>query len=1673
MLRNNAPIAACSGLLSLLCGCTTLYAADLVINEFMADNSSTTNDPQGQYADWVEIYNSGASAIDIGGMYITDDFADATKYRIPTTNAVLTTIAAGGHLLLWADNDSEDGILHLEIGLDADGEGIALVDTDGATGIDSIVFGAQTEDISYGRYPDGGASWYAMPNPSPGAANLPGMANNTAISPSGTTFTNEITVTLTASNATKIYYTTDGYVPTTNSLEYAGAVTTNATVQIRAAAYQTGMFLGQVASENYIKLDADVLTFTSDLPVVVLENFGAGNIPVQDAAGTRQFAYLGIFEPTNGLSSLTNSPNVSSRAGITRRGESSLRNTDRRPNMSVEAWSEYEDADADISPLGMPAQSDWILYRPLGWSGTDAWDDAGVRNSLMFELSNQLGRYAMRTRFVAVFLNYNGGSLSTSDFNGVYVFMEKIKKDDNRVDVETLDPSDTTEPDITGGYMFKIDKPDPDAVSFNAAGQNYYWVYPRGDEMTSTMTLQADWLKSHMNEYDSALDGPDYQNPTNGYAKYIKVNSWIDHNLLNMLAKNVDALRLSTYLHKKRDEKIEMGPIWDFDRSMESTDGRDNQWNTWYSSNGDSPYFDWGQWGRLFDDVNFQQKYLDRWWDLREDVFSVTNVMAIIDQQTNAMYATQVYDPRADPSSWEPRVDRMVGWVSNRLEWIDGKFIAPPGLSHEGGLITNGYELAVTWPTTAVDKYYTVDGTDPRATGGGVSPGAQVYSAPVTLTNNTILMARARNTSWSMIDSVGRGWGNAPWGGLTEAIFIIKEPEFAITEVMFHARDPQAGTTEINYTTSDFDYIELQNVGSETHSLLGVKLTDGIEFDFSHGNVTNVAPGEFVLVVEDFAAFSERYTNWATLKIAGEYNGDLADAGEQVRLKGPTAEKLSEFEYDDARGWPVTADGAGHSLVPLVLSNQQARILDYSGNWRASAFIDGSPGETDPDPAQSIVINEIAAHTDTGQPAPNDSDDWIELYNPLSTSVNIGGWWLSDNGDDLQKYQVLGGTVLASGAFIKFSEDLHFHTNRFDGSGFGLDKSGERVYLTHMPGSPSNRVVDAVRFKAQENGVTLGRYPNGDSDWYALSPTPAAANAAPGSHVVISEIMYHPAPTVANPENNTNDEYVKIYNPLFVPVQLWTTAGVWRIDGGIGYVFPTNTTLAAKGELVLVSFDPATNTVARDEFLAHYDLDIGDVTLLGPYSDQLDNQTDRVALEKPLEPDPPEIDVSWVIVDEVIYYDSAPWPTLPDGTGPPLYRTDFDGAGNDPASWTTDPPGADTFEVTSLSLSGGTPLVTWQGLTNGEWYVERSTNLSEGFTRIATTTVATVYHDTALPASVSESYYRISVRMTAAQVYTRNTAGYFQHNLPSNGYSLISVPFQKFPLYRGVVSSNTALTITDDDASWTTGEFAQGAAGQEPTGTNSFYVEIRDKGSALEGKMFPITTNSTTELQIEGGAAVGLAADALAGVSYAIVPEQRVRDIFGEPESPLLIRGADVQNTDNVLFWSGTSWQRIYNKDSGNPVFLQDHWLLGNTVVDDKAIGRDTSFFLFRQATSNTILHLVGEVPAYNQWIDLEPGYNLVGGSWIAPVSIGNTSLQGTLSGGVNSSSADTILEWSGSSWLGAVYYKTSGNPPFLVNHWVRGSTIMDSSFTLMPARGYFIENSSSNVWHKARRWND
>ncbi len=144
----------------------------LFINEFLALNSSINQDPQGEYDDWVEIYNAGEEAVDIGGMYITDNLNNYSRwYKIPETHPDSTTIQPGDFLLLWADEDEEDGILHLGFRLLGDNEDIGLFAFYCTTPIDTLSYGLQSIDNSYGRYPDGSQNWDYFVVPTPGYSN--------------------------------------------------------------------------------------------------------------------------------------------------------------------------------------------------------------------------------------------------------------------------------------------------------------------------------------------------------------------------------------------------------------------------------------------------------------------------------------------------------------------------------------------------------------------------------------------------------------------------------------------------------------------------------------------------------------------------------------------------------------------------------------------------------------------------------------------------------------------------------------------------------------------------------------------------------------------------------------------------------------------------------------------------------------------------------------------------------------------------------------------------------------------------------------------------------------------------------------------------------------------------------------------------------------------------------------------------------------------------------------------------------------------------------------------------------------------------------------------------------------------------------------------------------------
>ena len=234
----------------------------LAINEVMASNTATKADPQGQYDDWVEICNFGDTPIDAGGMYLTDDPNDPTKWRLPAGDPALTTIAPKGYLLVWADGDANAPGLHADFKLSADGEDLRLFDTDGTTLIDSLTFPRLPADVSYGRSPDAGGDLRFFVAATPGAENQEGYAglvDEMEISHEHGFYNEPFSVALaTETPEATIYYTLDGGLPgqmqerTITGTVYAGPIRVDRTTCLRAVAVREGWKPSALRTRTYI-----------------------------------------------------------------------------------------------------------------------------------------------------------------------------------------------------------------------------------------------------------------------------------------------------------------------------------------------------------------------------------------------------------------------------------------------------------------------------------------------------------------------------------------------------------------------------------------------------------------------------------------------------------------------------------------------------------------------------------------------------------------------------------------------------------------------------------------------------------------------------------------------------------------------------------------------------------------------------------------------------------------------------------------------------------------------------------------------------------------------------------------------------------------------------------------------------------------------------------------------------------------------------------------------------------------------------------------------------------------------------------------------------------------------------------------------------------------------------
>lgn len=1244
----------------------------IAISEFMADNDETLNDENGDSSDWIELHNPTAFAVDLGGWFLSNDAQRLAKWRFPNLS-----LAPNGYLLVFASEKNRtnpSARLHTNFKLDKDPDYLALADPRTNVVSSFAAYPAQREDVSFGRERSNPSVTGYFTAPTPGAANAasgPGFSPAVRYSQDGGTFRSPFQLTLStpASNAV-IRYTIGTNFPTESSPIYSGPISITNTMQVRARAYEPGLLPGPPRSESFILLASALANFTSDLPIVILHNNGRGSVP----ATGEQFVMMQIFEPKHGVASLTNTPDLSQRARFRLRGSSTQGIA--KGSYALEAWDEFGD-DEQIGLLGMPKESDWVFYAP------NNFEPVLIHNPFMHGLSREIGRYSPRTRFVEVYLNTAGGPVQSANYNGIYVIEEKIKRGPDRVDVDKLEPEHLTAPEVTGGYMLKIDRPDPGDFPFNAAGQDLNFVDPKGEVVRlAARDAQEQYIRNYFNQFGTALNGASFRDPVNGYAKYIDVDSWIDHHVLNVLSYNVDALRLSTYLYKPRNGKIEFGPLWDFDRALGSTDGRDANPRTWFNSGG-TDFFGYTWWNRLFQDPDFWQRWIDRWEELRRSSFALTNMNRHIDEHVAQVRRAQ---PREQAKwGWAPRgggyqgeVNLMKTYMKDRAEFIDGQLVRPPVLGSAGGMVATGTTVTIAPPAVG-SVYYTTNGADPRLPGGGLSGDAKLYSGAIAIAGNTRIVARSRNTAHT------RGPGGtvaaSPWSGKVAATYVVEMPPLAVTEIMYNPA-PGAGNA---YTNQDFEFIELRNTGNRALDLAGFRIAGGIDFTFP---AMTLPVGEHVVVVKNRTVFQSRYG--AAPRIAGEFTGNIANDGDHVVLLGPLLEPVADFAFDD--DWHPITDGPGFSMVATG-----GATLDSAAGWRASAALHGSPGAADgiASSIPPVFVNEVLTHTD-----PPDLDA-VELFNPGAAPADLGGWWLTDSFGNPKKFRIPAGTIIPPQGFLVLDED-DFNNGS---DAFNFSSKGEEAYLFSANAAGDlTGFVDGFAFPAGENGVSFGRHRTFDNR-IVYPPqafkTLGGANAGPRpAPVQFTEVMFYPPRTGTN--DNTLDEFIELRNVTAAPVPLFDPANpenTWHLRGGADFDFPAGLTLPSGAFALLVNFDPA-NPVFSSGFRTRMNVP-AEVPLYGPYRGKLDNESDRLRLERPDVPEglnsPDAGFVPYLVVEEFRYRAGAPWPTNAAGTGQSLQRYPNTFA-DDPSYWRVDAPtpGAPTAGANNDDLDGDGLPNAWE-----------------------------------------------------------------------------------------------------------------------------------------------------------------------------------------------------------------------------------------------------------------------------------------------------------------------------------------------------------------------------------------
>jgi len=1235
----------------------------LLISEFMASNENSLADEDGDGSDWIEIYNPNEVEVDLNDWYLTDDAQNLKKWRFPQV-----TLAGDSYLVLFAsgkDRRVASRELHTNFKLDRGGEYLALLKPDGQTVVAAFApsYPPQALDLSYG-YPHQSSTAAYFESPTPRTQNqstgLAGYLDKAVeFSVAGGFYASSFRVALSyPEQEVDIRYTTDGSEPSLLSLTYRAPIAVGDSQSVRARAFKGGYFHSEISSQSYIfnndsplpvihiATDPDNLWHDERGMYVIGVNGTTRHCPTTPKNWYQDWEYpahITLFEPDGSLG-------FSAHAGISITGGCSREHEQKSFNISFR--SEYGTPELDYQLFPSKAQTQFKGFK-LRNSGND-WEHTMLQDAAVQSLLEGMVDIDMQSyRPATVYLN------------GVHWGIYNIRDRLNRHYV---------------GHKFPgIDSDQLDIIWNPAQVRKAHIV----QEIREGDDVHFQDLYEFMATHDLS-DAIHYQY----VADRIDINEYLNYVVANIYIANYDWPGNNVKIWRPRtpDGKWRW-MMFDLDLAANGH-GTARPWSNTLAIVTDGNSTTWPNkqettliLRKMLENETFRNEYIQRTATFGELIYEPNRVNRMITAHQDAI----VPQLTAHIGRWP---ESASGSVANWQDKVNG--------------IKDFFQQRPSYLRDHIKSYFNIAGTYHLTINAAREQGGQVliHESQMALPDHY----RGRyfeDVPIKLLAVPEMGYRFSHWqetGETSDRIYFTDNRDATLTPIFtpdaLLADLSNLIISEIHYhpdDTDDFEFLEFKNISDQTIDLSSVVISGGLDFTFPTGS--SLAAGAHLLVVEQEASFMARYmaagSAWFYdgITVAGEWSGKLSNSGENMTITAADGAQIMSFGYSDTGAWPGRADGKGSSSeltapeqVPTSdLAAKNAYLADGE-SWRASSAYHGSPGRDGNGPDNRVVINEALAHS---TPPLTDA---IELHNTTGSEINISGWFLSDDADEYQRYQIPANTTVDAGGFVDYDEDdFNDASNPNNLVPFALSSTkGDDVYLLEADSSGNLlRFVDHVEFGASRADESFGRWPDGTGDLYPMrTRTLGASNASNGNQVrvgsvVISEIHYNPA------GSDDNLEYIELHNSGNISENLAN----WRLRGEVDYDFTAQQTLAAGETVLLVGFDP-TDSALSPAFLAQYDIDNGP-QLIGPWHDngtlgvKLDNGGASLKLQRPAELVTPSDGTSpfypMLSEDTVTYDDNPPWPEAADGNGPSLQRVDLTIYGDEASNWQ------------ASTRSGGTP----------------------------------------------------------------------------------------------------------------------------------------------------------------------------------------------------------------------------------------------------------------------------------------------------------------------------------------------------------------------------------------------